>query len=216
MEITHIGHSCFKIKGKEVTLVIDPYDPKIGYRMPKQECDVLLLTHDHYDHANVSAVSGYSLKIDGPGEYEKSGVFIQGIPTNHDDKKGSERGKNIIYTIDIDGVSILHLGDLGHELSDETMERIASVDVLMIPVGGVYTIDAKTAAEVISEIEPGYVIPMHYKTQDLVGIPELTEVNKFLDEMGVGQNYLKDEKLKIMTKADVPDETQVMILTQQH
>lgn len=216
MEITYIGHSCFKIKGKDVTLVIDPYDPKIGYKLPRLECDILLSTHNHFDHHYIEGVSGYKLLVDTPGEYETEGVFIYGIPVYHDDKDGKERGQMTVFLIDIDGLTLLHLGDLGHSLSKETLEKISDVDVLMIPVGGKYTIDAEIAAEVISEIEPGYVIPMHYKTNDLAGIKDVDGVDKFLDEMGVENNIKKDDKLKISGKSDVPDDTQVVILNPAH
>jgi len=215
MEITFIGHSCFKIKDKDVTLVIDPYDPKIGYKLPKLECDILLSTHNHPDHHNIAGVSGYRLLIEGPGEYEANGVFVYGIQVYHDNKDGKERGTNTIYQIDIDGMSLLHLGDLGHELSKETLEKIGDIDVLMIPVGGTYTIDAETASEVISEIEPGIVIPMHYQTDD-AQIEKLAGVDKFLDEMGVEDSAKKEDKLKISSKSDIPEETEVVVLNPAH
>jgi L-ascorbate metabolism protein UlaG (beta-lactamase superfamily) len=217
MEITYIGHACFKIKGKETSLVIDPYNANIGYKLPKLEADLLLVSHQHPDHNNVEGVAGYSLLIDGPGEYETKGVFVYGIGTAHDDKKGEERGQNTIYLVDIDGFTLLHLGDLGHELSDETLEKIAKVDVLMIPVGGKYTIDAKTAVKVISSIEPGIVIPMHYKTADLTGVDGLDGLDKFLNEMGTDPAAVKKEdKLKLSTKNDVPEDTQLVILNPAH
>jgi len=216
MEITYIGHSCFKIKGKDLTLVIDPYDPEIGYKLPKLEADVLLITHDHHDHNYVSGVSGYKMLINGPGEYEISGVFIYGIQTFHDDKEGSVRGNNTIFVIDIDGFTVLHLGDLGQELTQDTLERIANVDVLLIPVGGTYTIDAETASKVISSIEPSIVVPMHYQTADLSGIKDLDTLDKFLDEMGIENNIKKLDKLKITSKSDVPEETEVYILNPSH
>lgn len=215
MEITYIGHSCFKIKGKDLSIVIDPYDPKIGFKLPKLEADVVLSSHDHFDHSNISGVTGSRTTIDGPGEYEISNVFIQGLPTFHDEKNGAKRGKNTIYSIDIDGFTILHLGDLGHELSDSTLENLGEVDVLMIPVGGFYTIDAETAAKVISSIEPGIVIPMHFKTDDLTGVEDLEGLQKFLDEMGA-DDVKTQEKLKLTSKADVSDETQIVVLTPAH
>jgi L-ascorbate metabolism protein UlaG (beta-lactamase superfamily) len=204
MEITYIGHSCFKIKGKEITIVIDPYDPKIGYKLPKLECDILLSSHNHADHSNIAGVTGYRLLINSPGEYETSGVFVYGIPVYHDGKQGAERGENIIFLIEVD------------DLSKETLEKISDVDVLMIPVGGKYTIGAETAAEVISEIEPSYVLPMHYKTVDSTGLTDISGLDKFLDEMGIENNVKKDDKLKIGSKSDVPDETQVVILNPAH
>jgi len=217
MEISYIGHSCFRIKGKELTITIDPYDPKMtGYKFPKQECDLLLVTHHHHDHDYIEGVSGYKLLIDNPGEYETSDVFVYGMDTAHDESGGGKRGRNTIYLIEIDGFSILHLGDLGHELSTETLEKISDVDVLMIPVGGTYTIDAKTATKIISSLEPGIVIPMHYKT-DETAIPNLDGVDKFLDEMGEDEKSVRvEEKLKVSSKSDIPEDTEVVILTPNH
>jgi len=214
MEITYIGRSCFKIKGKESTIVIDPYDPaKAGYRLPKIDCDILLISHSHFDHNYAQGVTDYKLKIDTPGEYEMAGTFIYGIETFHDASDGKERGKNTMFLIDIDGFTILHAGDLGHELSTETLEKMANVDVLLIPVGGVYTIDAKSAAKVISSIEPSYVIPMHYK--DGNDNTDLEELSRFLEEMGLEKNG-KEEKFKLTSKSDAPEETQVVVLIPQH
>lgn len=217
MEITYIGHSCFKVKGKELSLVIDPYDAKIGYKLPKIDADVVLSSHDHSDHSNKAGVSGSRFVIDSPGEYEISGVFINGLATFHDDSGGSKRGKNTIYSIDIDGFTLLHLGDLGHELSDETLEHIGTVDVLMIPVGGFYTIDAEIAAKVISSIEPGIVLPMHYKTSDSgASSANMADLDKFLDEMGVSKTAQRSEKLKLTSKSDIPEETEIIVLTPAH
>ncbi len=215
MEITYVGHSCFKIKGKQLSLVIDPYDPKIGYKLPKLDAEVVLISHDHYDHSNIQGVSNTKFTVDTAGEYEVSGVLINALPTFHDDKQGAKRGKNLAFLIDIDGFSILHLGDLGHELSDSTLEHIGTVDLLMIPVGGFYTIDAETATKVISSIEPGIVIPMHYGTKDLTGVENLDTLDKFLDQMGA-EGVKTEEKLKITNKSDIPDETQIVVLSPTH
>lgn len=211
MEITYIGHSCFKIKGQNLTLVTDPFDGSIGYKVPKLKADVLLMSHDHFDHANKDAVSDYKLLIDGPGEYEASGVTIIGLPTFHDDSLGVDRGKNTIYAITIDNFTILHLGDLGHELSKETLERLPEIDVLMVPIGGIYTIDAKTAVKVISSIEPSYVIPMHYQTAELKLGESLDTLEKFMDEMGLETHKTLD-MLKLSKRGDVSEETEVVVL----
>ena len=216
MEITYIGHSCFKIKGKDLSLVIDPYDAKIGYKLPKMDADVVLCSHNHFDHSNASAISGSRFLIDSLGEYEISGVFINGLATFHDNTDGSKRGKNIIYSMDIDGFNLLHLGDLGHELTDDTLEHLGTVDILMIPVGGFYTIDAETAAKVISSIEPGIVLPMHYKTPDGTGVTDIVGVEKFLDEMGVAKTVQRLEKLKISSRSDIPEETEIIVLIPSH
>ena len=211
MEVTYVGHSCFRIKGKDVTIVIDPFDDRVGLKEPKFECDVLLLSHDHSDHATVGGISDYHLLINGPGEYETNNTFVYGFPTFHDGEQGAERGKNTIYLMEIDGFSVLHLGDLGHELSQETLEKISKVDILMIPVGGVYTIDAKTAVRVISSLEPGIVIPMHFQTENLKLSEKLDGVDKFLNEMGI-ENFKELDRLKVTKPTDIPDETEVVVL----
>jgi L-ascorbate metabolism protein UlaG (beta-lactamase superfamily) len=218
MEITHIGHACFKIKGSDLTILIDPYKgDKLGYKFPKQSCDVLLISHDHGDHNNIDDVSDHRLLVDSPGEFEVSGVFIYGIPTFHDTKKGSDRGKNTMFLIEIDGFSLLHLGDLGHELSQKTLEKISHVDVLMIPVGGTYTIGPEEAAKVISSLEPGLVIPMHFQTEDLTGLSkELAPLDKFMDEMGIENNSKAKDKLVLKSKKDIPSETEIVILKPAH
>lgn len=216
MEITYIGHSCFKIKGKDTTIVIDPYSPSVGYKLPKLSADIVLTTHEHEDHNNISAVSDARLIISGPGEYEAKDTFVYGIQVSHDQNQGEDRGTVTIYIIDIDGFTLMHLGDLGHTLSQESLAKAANVDVLMIPVGGKYTIDAQAAAKVISSIEPGFVIPMHYATPDLTGIEGLEPVSKFLDEMGADSSLKEEEKLKINSKLDVPEETQLVLLKPQH
>lgn len=217
MEITYIGHSCFKIKDKTISLVIDPYNPKIGYKLPKLSADVLLVTHDHFDHNYIEGVSDYRLLVDGPGEYEVGGCFIYGKSVDHDEKNGLERGKVTMYLITIDDFNILHLGDLGRELTQEEMEKIPNVDVLMIPVGNKYTIDEKAAVKVISALEPSYVIPMHYKTDDLTGVEGLSGVDEFLDEMGVEEDVKKDlDKLILNSKTDLDGETKVVVLKPAH
>ena len=216
MEITYIAHSCFKIKTKNKTIVIDPYDPeKTGYKLPKLSPDILLVTHDHFDHNFRETLSDVKLTVEGPGEYEMSDTYIYGIKTFHDNKKGEERGSNTIYLIETDGLTLLHLGDLGHELEKETIENIPEVDVLFIPVGGKYTIDASVASKVISSIEPGLVVPMHYQPHTASPLSkELATLDKFLDEMGADSNGKAEEHdiLKIAKKSDIPTQTEVFVL----
>lgn len=211
MEITYIAHSCFKIKGQNLTIITDPYDDSIGYKVQKLKGDLLLISHSHSDHDNTDSVSDVRMTLTSPGEYEIAGVSIVALPTFHDDKMGADRGKNVIYHISIDGFSILHLGDLGHELSKDTLERLPEVDILMVPVGGVYTIDPDTAAKVISSIEPSIVIPMHYQTQDLKLTPELSALPKFLNAMGV-DNPKTLETLKINKRNEIPEDTEIVVL----
>ncbi len=213
VEIEFIGHSCFRIKGKEATLVVDPYNPeKTGFKLSKLDADIVLMSHQHDDHNYAEGIGGEHFDIETAGEYEIKDVHIEGIPTFHDESRGSERGQNIMYQISIDGFNILHAGDLGHELNQETLEKLAEVDVLLIPVGGTYTIDAQTAAKVISSIEPSIVIPMHYQTKGLTGLSkQLEPLEPFLDEMGI-EKVTEVDKLKLSNRSDVPEETQVIVV----
>lgn len=208
MEITHLGHSCFKIAGKNLTVVTDPYNhPKISKKMPKVEAQVVTISHQHQDHNYKEGVRGDFLLLDSPGEYEVKESFFQGIDSFHDDSKGEERGNNTIFTMEIDGVVICHLGDLGVELDNEQLEKVDGVDILMVPVGGTYTIDAKTAVKVVNDIGPKIVIPMHYKDTG-IDIP-LDPVDKFIKEMGETPETL--DRLKV-AKKDLPEEMKVVVL----
>src|SRR3990170_1220611 len=154
MDITYLGHASFKLKGKNATLITDPYGSYIGIKFPKTSADIVTISHGHEDHANTASISDVKKVIDGPGEYELAGVSIIGISTFHDDKKGAERGRNTIYIIEMDELRVVHLGDLGHKLSEDTIEELGVVDVLMVPVGGVYTIGPTDAGEIVRDIEP--------------------------------------------------------------
>lgn len=210
MDINWYGQSCFRIKGKNASIVIDPFDPEItGLKLPKDmEAQVLLSTHSHHNHNNISAVSGNPLIISGPGEYEISGVSVVGVGSYHDDSEGTERGKNTIYRILIDGINVVHLGDLGHVLSEEQLAQIDATDILLIPVGGKYTIDSEAAAKVVAQMESRIVIPMHYQIPGLKS--ELESADPFLKEMGA-ENVVPVLKLSI-TKDKLPEETQVVVL----
>ena len=164
MQISWFGHSCFRLEAKEGSILIDPFSKEIGLKPPKIKDDIVLVTHEHYDHNNVADANYEAFVIRNPGEYEKSGIQIQGIPSWHDNTNGSERGPNTIYVMTAEEITLCHLGDLGQEkLTDQQVEAIGDVDVLMIPVGGNYTIGPKEAVEVISQIGPKIVMPMHYK-----------------------------------------------------
>lgn len=210
MYITWLGQACFKIQSKETTIITDPYDATIGLKLPPRlHADILTVSHSHFDNNNVGAVSGNPFVINTPGEYEVKGIFIQGIASMHDDKNGAERGANTIYLFTFEDMKLAHLGDLGTVLTEEQMEKLEGVDILLIPVGGVYTIDAKKATEVVNQIEPRIIIPMHYAIPGLK--VKLHAVNKFCDEMGVKVNH-PEEKLRI-TKKELPvEETKVIIL----
>jgi len=208
MEITWLGQSCFKIQGKETTIVIDPYDPKLGLKLPKKlSADLLLVTHDHYDHNYIKGVSGDPYLINTPGEFEARGTLVTGIELYHDKTQGSERGKTTAYVIELDGIKICHLGDIGQNLSDEEVEKLGDIDILMIPVGGVYTINAEEAAKIIGEIEPKIIIPMHYKIPCLV--EPLESIEKFTEK--VKAKTEKTDVLKIKENG-LPQERSVSVL----
>jgi L-ascorbate metabolism protein UlaG (beta-lactamase superfamily) len=211
MYITWIGHSCFKIQDKltpdGITVVTDPFDKSIGLRAPNFEASIVTVSHDHHDHNNVKSLRGEPYVIDIPGEYDIKGVAIQGVSSKHDDKGGKERGNNIIYRIEMEGITLAHLGDLGHELDDKLMEAVAGVDILMIPVGGKFTLDGKKAAEVVSQIEPRIVIPMHYKIEGLT--LDIDTAEKFIKELGVKPT--EEDKLKILKK-DLPQEDMELVI----
>ena len=192
-------------------MVIDPFDPEyVGLKLPKDlESQVVLLTHFHKDHANAAAVAGNPLVIEGPGEYEISGVSVTGVPTAHDAVEGTERGKNTLYHISLDGINIVHVGDLGHLLTEEQVSLIDNVDILMIPVGGVYTINAEVAAKVVVQLEPKIIIPMHFKIPGLT--VEIEGVDDFLKEMGA-ERVEPIAKLSV-TKDKLPEEPAVILLS---
>lgn len=213
MVIMWYGQSCFRIQGKtvtdDVTLVIDPYD-KVGLKLPKLTADILCVTHDHYDHANVKAVSGEPFLISGPGEYERKGVSITGALAPHDNVEGKARGFVTMYTMNLEGMTLAHLGDLGTtELTEAQEEAIEDVDILLLPVGGVYTIDGKEAASLVARLEPRIVIPMHYRLPGLT--VKLDGVETFLKHIG-GKAGESVEKLKV-SKKDLPqEETKIILL----
>lgn len=206
MDISYIGHSSFKIRTKSATVITDPFDPAVaGIKFSPQEADIVTISHDHADHNYLEKISGYKKVVAGPGEYEIMGISIIGISTFHDDKEGSERGKNTIYVYEAEGLRIVHLGDLGHALSESQIEALGEVDILMIPVGGVYTIGPKEASDLVSAVEPYFVIPMHF------GGDKLQPLEAFLKE--VGQEGEKMSKFSIK-KMDIEENqnTKVVVL----
>ncbi|MCX8008839.1 MAG: MBL fold metallo-hydrolase [Patescibacteria group bacterium] len=212
MDITYLGHSSFKLKGKTATVVTDPYDPQmVGMKFPKVDTHIVTVSHHHQDHDAVSQVGGTPFVVDGPGEYEIQGVSIVGIHSFHDNNKGKDRGENVIFVIDMDGIHLVHLGDLGHMLTEKDLEEIGTVDILFIPIGGVYTINEKQAVEMIAEIDPSIVIPMHYGRpelkQDVFG--QLSPLTSFLKLLGYDQ-VVPQQKLSI-TKDKIPDQTQIIV-----
>jgi len=216
MQIIWYGQSCFQISSSEgknnrVSIVVDPFGEDIGFKLPRKlEADIVLVTHDHSDHNNVKAVSGQPLVIAGPGEYDAKGVFIRGIPGFHDNSRGSERGDITIYTIEAEGMRLCHLGDLGQkELSSDQLEKIGEVDILMVPAGGVYTINAAEAIKIMAQVEPKITIPMHYQIPKLK--IKLEGVDKFLKALGI-KSLKPLSKLSIKKKDLLSEEAKIIVL----
>ncbi len=208
MEITWLGHSSFRIKSAQTTIVTDPYSPDLGYSLGKPTANIVTISHQHPGHSYFQGIGGQPKVVTRPGEYEISGVLIIGIATFHDEEGGKKRGKNTVYLIEVDDIAVCHLGDLGHVLSSEQVEEIAGVDVLLIPVGGISTISAPAATEVVRQLEPKIVIPMHYQTETLKG--NLEPIDRFLKEMAV-KGVSPQPKLSL-TKSTLPATTQVLLL----
>jgi len=208
MDITWLGHSCFRIRGNHAVVVTDPCPPSLGYSLGKATANILCVSHQHPGHCYVQGIGGEPQLVTGPGEYEISGVLIIGIATFHDGERGRKRGKNTIYLMEIDEVSVCHLGDLGHVLAAEQVEELGNVDVLLLPAGGVSTVSIPIAAEVVRQLEPKIVIPMHYKTPVLDW--KLEPVERFLKELGV-ETVKSQPKLSI-SRSSLPESTQVCLL----
>lgn len=189
-------------------MLIDPFSKDIGLRAPRLNADIFLVTHEHYDHNNLKDVPTAAFIIRGPGEYEKSGVYVEGITSFHDNVQGVQRGLNTIYVVRMEDMKFCHMGDFGQvKLTDEQLEAIGDIDILFIPVGGKYTINGGEAAAIVREIEPKIVIPMHYK------IPELNidvePPQKFLKEMGIKPEEV--ETYRIAAK-NLPTEEMKLII----
>lgn len=217
MEIRYLGHACFEISKRRgqngsATVVTDPFDPQmVGLPFKKGvSADLVLVSHDHDDHNYLPAVEGSPYVIRGPGEYEIKEIKVLGIDSYHDAKKGAERGKNTIYVFEMEGVSFCHLGDLGHSLEEEQVNQIGKVDVLLVPVGGFYTIDGKTAVEVATQLEPLIVIPMHYRLEGMSGaFARLSDASDFVREFGKPS---RTESLLKVSSDLLPPELEIVVL----
>jgi L-ascorbate metabolism protein UlaG (beta-lactamase superfamily) len=208
INIEWFGHSMWKIWDAERTIVIDPFDD-IGYKMPnKLTADILLVTHPHHDHANISMIKGNPKLIAIDGKYKVHGVYVETFSVWHDEEKGKQRGQNLLMKFELAGKKILHCGDLGHMLEAELLKRIGKIDILFIPVGGTYTIDAKTAYEITEKLQPKLIFPMHYNTKALNF--ELDDVSKFSDYF---QNVECTKSKKIKITGDDFSEQKVVLMS---
>jgi L-ascorbate metabolism protein UlaG (beta-lactamase superfamily) len=214
MEITWYGLSCFRLTERNLaTVVTDPYDSQVvGYEPLKLKADIVTVSHEATGHSNISAVKGYSRLINTPGEFEIGSVFITGIQTNGYVKHDSDEPRNTLYVFDYEGVTVAHLGDLSRVPSQPEIEALGTVHIALVPVGGGGGLNAAKAAEVVSLLEPGFVIPMHYGTPSCN--LKLAPLSKFLKEMGLG-NIEPQASLKV-TKSIIPEETRVVVLEYLH
>ncbi len=214
MRIEWLGHSAFLITSKDGKRVItDPYKAgsyggAVGYKPINTQADVVTVSHQHDDHNDTSAVLGTPEIIEGTGEKEIKGIRFKGISSYHDTSKGKERGENTIYVIELDGLRICHLGDLGEELSEKQIGEIGDVDILLVPVGGFYTIDAKTASSIVDTLKPKVVIPMHYKTE-AIGFP-IAGVDEFIKGK---ENVKRIGRSEVdITRENLPAKTEIWVL----
>ena len=207
MEITWYGRACFRLKGREATVITDPCPPSTGFVGGKHDVDLLTISHDHVDHAYTRSITA-ALTLTRPGEYEFRDLLITGVRSFHDGERGALRGENMIFAIEVDGVHVCHLGDLGHLLTEEQLAELGPVDVLLVPAGGQVTISPPEAAEVVSQVSPRIVIPMHYAVDG--GSGDLLPADKFLHEMGAADAARQPKAA--LTPSNLPEETQVVLL----
>lgn len=211
MKITWIGHACFLIEGQDMTVMTDPYDEHIPYKAPSFPANVVTVSHEHFDHNAVDRVPGSPAVIRGSGEHTAHDAKFTGIATFHDEEKGKNRGENTIFTFTIDGINLVHFGDLGHMLNAEQLAQLADAEVVMIPVGGYFTIDATQAADIVAQLPHVKVIlPMHYKTDVLGADFPIDPVDKFTSQM---QNIVEIGSAEVtLTASTLPTHPEVWIL----
>jgi L-ascorbate metabolism protein UlaG (beta-lactamase superfamily) len=215
MNIVWYGQSFFQIttspkNNEKINIAIDPFSQEIGIKPPILETDILLISHNHSDHNNIKTIKNNPFIIDGPGEYEIKNIYIKGFYGFHDNVLGKERGRITIYTIESEGIKICHLSDLGQkELDEKQLEQIGDVDILMIPIGGNFTINAQEAIKIMSQIEPKIIIPMHYQIPKLK--LKLDDVDKFLKILGI-KDIEPLPKLSIKKKDIAEEEAKIIVL----
>ena len=208
MKVQWFGHACFLITSTDGKRVLtDPFNASVGYPVPSVEADVVLVSHSHGDHNNTAAAKGNPKIVRTEGESSAAGITFLGVSSFHDNSGGAQRGKNIIFVWEMDGVRLAHLGDLGQpELTADQVAEIGKVDVVFIPVGGNYTIDAKQATKVMEQLSPKLVFPMHYKT-DVVNLP-IASVDGFL----AGKDNVEKVGKNLVVVEVLPEKTKVVVL----
>lgn len=210
MEISWLGHSCFRVRTTNAIVLMDPFAKLPGLDMGRVRADIVTVSHEHPGHSNVAGVKGEPQPkvISGPGEYEISGLFITGVRTYHDAERGARLGRNTVYLIEGEGMVLAHMGDLGHALTEEQVDLMSNVDILLLPVGGGNSLGPAQAAEVMAQVEPSIVIPMHYRTSEAQ--QGLESVDRFCKEVGL-TDWQPLDKLTIR-KSELAETLQVRVL----
>ena len=213
MKLQWLGHSSFRLEESTGTSVVtDPYHPYIGIEMPEVEVDVVTVSHKHDDHDNVEGVKGNPMIIDTVGSFDVKGIGILGIETYHDEVEGEKRGKNLIYKYRIDGIDVCHMGDIGEECTPELAEAIGPVNILLLPVGGEYTIDAEIAKDYVDKLMPDMVIPMHYRTRGVeLDIDKVDAFLRLFDDEVIEE--VEDDTIEITRSQFDGEYTRVVVLS---
>jgi L-ascorbate metabolism protein UlaG (beta-lactamase superfamily) len=206
LEILFLGHSAFRLRGRDVTVVTDPYPPQIGFSMGKVSANIVTVSHESPNHSFVGGVQGNPRVVTGPGEYEIADVLIAGVATAQEPLKGA---LNTAYVLRFDDLAVCHLGDLRSKLANQQLEELGDIDVLCIPVGGGNALDPTAAAEVVSQLDPRIVVPMHYH-MDGGKVEALESVEGFVREMG-SKDVVPEPKLSV-TRSSLPSEVRVVVL----
>lgn len=208
MDLTWLGHACFRLRGREGVVLTDPPDPKSGHAIPRTEAQLVTMSHDDPAHSSMRSVAGEPVVLSGPGEYEVREILVTGVASWHDDAKGAKRGRNTVFTIRLDDLTVCHLGDLGHSLPSEDLERIGDVDIVLVPITGADTnLAPAIAAEVIHQLEPKVVVPMSYDPDDQ---RKDSPYERLLHELGV-KDITPVPKLSV-SRSSLPDNIQVIAL----
>ena len=195
MKLKYFGHSCFSLRFEGgPALITDPFDESVGYPLCTEACDAALVSHDHFDHNHTRSLTAPFETICAAGDYEIRGARIRAMESFHDEKRGALRGKNLLFRVECEGLSVAHLGDLGCELTENQKEVLKGLDALLIPVGGFYTIDAAQAAKMAKDLSPRTVIPMHYHSEHF-GFDVIGTVEEFTERMQGEKQYLDSEVL---------------------
>lgn len=209
MKVKWLGHASFLITSDTgMKIITDPYakDDRLKYGDIRESADIVTVSHDHFDHNNAAAVGGEPVVV--RGSTEAKGIKFKGIPAHHDEAGGSQRGDNVIFCFEVDGVKVCHLGDLGHQLSDKQIAELGKIDVLLIPVGGFFTIDAAVATRLCGQLKPGVIIPMHFKNNKcnfpIAGVDEFLKGKKNVSQPDASEAEFK--------QGELPADTQIIVL----